>query len=1197
MPVRRGKSRDPSDSSLRHVKKEKWEQESYEAYLDSLKGSTYSFDQNDKEKEEEDDWKEPKTMWKRENGPKQKHGGDYRPPRRSRSNQQEKDNPPLPEEKIAKRDRPLQKQQEKQHQQPVTPTQLRQTVRKVKKEHGQRQPVTPTLHRQAVRKVKQEREQQQPVTPTQLRRGVRRTRSNSLASSPDPSTPRQRIPRSKSIDVTKMSDNIMAPTKSPQTPGKSPRTPNEKLRRLVRAKSNDLPQTPNSFSPRHRKPVGRSKSIQHNIAVEAEESPNKSVLQRGRNQSKSPMRVGQSRSRSPLRRILNRSRSKSSTGIRTNDTANRDRSGKSAATDANGSGVPEFRRIVEAKISHVEVERIKEIEIRYPANKKQQRDCYDIIVIGMQEATFSTNDENLKQQSIEEDLSSKQQNRQKKEVIKSSRSSDDTDDDSDEDSEGNTADDGSLHSLTEHGDDFPLDRTDDEDDFSGDKFKISKSKKKMTRKKKMGRKSGLLKKISKATSKTAKTIDTFAGGGKDHTARPLLASPPPVAEDEGTDTSTPLVRSETFSSMDTDDYEIPLSHENTSGKGNATSNTKKWSDTDILHHGLESNQIPGYKRALSYQFGQMRLLVYYKLGENTSDLLQSLDVLSVGYQATGKAGLANKGGIVAEVAVNKTTKLSFMTAHLEAHEGMKHYKARNESLQDILVETASSKYFDASLSSHFTFAMGDLNYRTKLADVAVGSDRHTQCSHDIVNRRDWRVLNQYDELITSLSNKLCLSGFKTAYCNFPPTFKVDRQHGYLYNPKRSPSYTDRVLFKNADKLDSATKLLLYEPVEGFTSSDHKPIRSGFSIRLNRELRWKSTAELLLEAGKRNKSPDDLNGIIPSVSKGNIDADRETINFFVTNIECLINPSNYDQIRKQEKADLPNPKVYFIANPSEAVALHEDSGKKRRFGLGSRSKSSRENSGGNPGEGAKKKENKIPSTPTSKNTMHPIWKDDHIYFGMQTHTEHGRPIDFAGAQLHISLVDAKNGNSVIGSHCLNLADIIIRSREKASKNSERSMPSGIEQKRLHRVCSKQRLGSDKQGSQRRLSVNSASEKSKIQKRGGPNPNPVSGYQLIHKPSPVMRAAAASSMKFGSSIESNKSLPPAVKKAAEAIHRAESGASNLYESIMADLGGAMKPRSKTNRSNEFGFRSLRLQETLIGGGLVTGQIKCDIDVWWT
>lgn len=638
----------------------------------------------------------------------------------------------------------------------------------------------------------------------------------------------------------------------------------------------------------------------------------------------------------------------------------------------------------------------------------------------------------------------------------------------------------------------------------------------------------------------------------------------------------------------------------------------------------------------------MRLLVYYKAGADDSSVLRSLDVLSVKYQGTGKAGLANKGGIVAEVAVNKTTKFSFLTAHLEAHEGAKHYRARNDSFRDILMDTGSSKYFDASLSSHFTFAMGDLNYRTKLADVAVGSDRHIQFSHNIVDRRDWRTLNQYDELRKSLAKKLVLSGFQTAYCNFPPTFKVDRQHGYRYNPKRSPSYTDRILFKNADQLDAATKLILYEPVEGFTSSDHKPIRGGFSIRLNRELKWKSTAELLLaREEKHNKSLDDLRGILPAVSKGNIDADRETMNFFITNIECVVNPNNYDQIRKQDKAELPSPKLFFITKPSQAVVLQEES-KKRLFGIGSRSKSSKENpNSSTQGDNTKKsKDAKLPSTSTCKETMRPIWKDGHVFFSLQTHTEHGRPIDFTGSQLHISLVDTKNNNSAIGSHCLNLAHLIIRSRENPAKQLLRSSSlhhmgkeSQSNSKRLERMGSKKRMGnnserpasqrrlsSERQGSSRRLSnerpgssrrlgmdrpgssrrlAGAANEKFKPQPtRGGPKPSPAaSGYQLAVKPSPAMRAAAASSLKFGSSMESNSTLPPAVRKAAEAIHRNESGASKLYDSIMADLGGKGSSEGTQNKSEDIGIRSLRLQETLIEGGLVTGQIKCDIDVWWT
>ena len=61
-------------------------------------------------------------------------------------------------------------------------------------------------------------------------------------------------------------------------------------------------------------------------------------------------------------------------------------------------------------------------------------------------------------------------------------------------------------------------------------------------------------------------------------------------------------------------------------------------------------------------------MIYYLKAE------VNLDVLSVKAQATGKAGLANKGGIVAEVAVNEFTRLGFLTAHLEAHVRMTIYE-------------------------------------------------------------------------------------------------------------------------------------------------------------------------------------------------------------------------------------------------------------------------------------------------------------------------------------------------------------------------------------------------------------------------------------------------------------------------------------------------------------------------------------------
>jgi hypothetical protein len=91
------------------------------------------------------------------------------------------------------------------------------------------------------------------------------------------------------------------------------------------------------------------------------------------------------------------------------------------------------------------------------------------------------------------------------------------------------------------------------------------------------------------------------------------------------------------------------------------SSSTSWSDTRTLHYLFEK-QLPSYTRSLSYQLGQMRLVIYTK----TSKALE-VELISVKHEPTGKHGLANKGGIVSEILVNKTTRLSFLTAHLEAH--------------------------------------------------------------------------------------------------------------------------------------------------------------------------------------------------------------------------------------------------------------------------------------------------------------------------------------------------------------------------------------------------------------------------------------------------------------------------------------------------------------------------------------------------
>ena len=195
--------------------------------------------------------------------------------------------------------------------------------------------------------------------------------------------------------------------------------------------------------------------------------------------------------------------------------------------------------------------------------------------------------------------------------------------------------------------------------------------------------------------------------------------------------------------------------------------------------------------------------------------------------------MANKGGIV--VTLNfKTTRISFLSAHLAAHEGESHYKARCENIETIIKESRTydlSSKLASPVSSHHMFVMGDLNFRTNFK-VEMSHEDRVGKALNLISFKDYEGLYEYDELVEGLKNGDLLLGFETLPCMFPPTFKVQREAGFVYKSQRTPSYTDRILFKSAVGLRNNLHPLAYEPCEGFITSDHKPVRGAFSITPN-----------------------------------------------------------------------------------------------------------------------------------------------------------------------------------------------------------------------------------------------------------------------------------------------------------------------------------------------------------------------------
>ena len=236
-----------------------------------------------------------------------------------------------------------------------------------------------------------------------------------------------------------------------------------------------------------------------------------------------------------------------------------------------------------------------------------------------------------------------------------------------------------------------------------------------------------------------------------------------------------------------------------------------------------------YSQISDEQRGQMRLQIW------ASDrVVSDITDIRISGANTGIGNvLANKGGIVMTIKY-QDTRISFLSAHLAAHEGENYYKNRCDNIKAILREAKTfglSSKIDVATSSHHMFFMGDLNFRTKFGQEGSHED-NVKRAMTMIDDKNYADLYSYDELQKGLDHGDMLVGFETLPCDFPPTFKVERQDDFVYKDQRTPSYTDRILFKSAEGLGRNLRPLAYEPCVDFITSDHKPIRGAFSILPN-----------------------------------------------------------------------------------------------------------------------------------------------------------------------------------------------------------------------------------------------------------------------------------------------------------------------------------------------------------------------------
>ena len=152
-------------------------------------------------------------------------------------------------------------------------------------------------------------------------------------------------------------------------------------------------------------------------------------------------------------------------------------------------------------------------------------------------------------------------------------------------------------------------------------------------------------------------------------------------------------------------------------------------DTNKLNQ-LIKTRLPSYEMVTSSLRGEMRLfiLAHTKLSKDITNVHVAAENTGIG------SIMANKGGIIVTLTLHHVTRLSFMTCHLEAHEGLTHYNNRNKNLAEILGGAKTDPIYnmqDATIISHHMFLCGDLNYRIKFG----GGEEKKEKKNNVVGQQ------------------------------------------------------------------------------------------------------------------------------------------------------------------------------------------------------------------------------------------------------------------------------------------------------------------------------------------------------------------------------------------------------------------------------------------------------------------------------
>ncbi|XP_060107178.1 phosphatidylinositol polyphosphate 5-phosphatase type IV isoform X2 [Heteronotia binoei] len=180
------------------------------------------------------------------------------------------------------------------------------------------------------------------------------------------------------------------------------------------------------------------------------------------------------------------------------------------------------------------------------------------------------------------------------------------------------------------------------------------------------------------------------------------------------------------------------------------------------------------------------------------------------------------------------TSFLFITSHFTSGDGKVYERVLdyNKTIQALALprNIPDTNPYRSSLSDVTTrfddvFWFGDFNFR-------LNEDREVVeqiLSHGL--ETDMSKLLQRDQLLKEMDNGSIFKGFQEAPIHFRPSYKFDvGQDTYDTTSKqRTPSYTDRVIFRCRNKAD--IHAVRYSSCLGMKTSDHRPVYGLFRVKV------------------------------------------------------------------------------------------------------------------------------------------------------------------------------------------------------------------------------------------------------------------------------------------------------------------------------------------------------------------------------